>query len=538
MIALKPVRPPISLEREYHKKLKRLIKAMNESLYAGIRSVYKEIAPQVVADGALGDTQSRIRQLTAEWQKQFDQEAEKLADWFAGKEQGYVVRNLQAQMRKSNLARVGFDLNFSYHSQREKDIFKAIVAENVNLIKSIASEHLTKVEGVVMRGIQTGHDLSTMSENLEESFGVTERRAAMIARDQTNKATSNLTRARLLDYGVKKGQWMHTSAGKTYRDSHVDMDGEIYDIEQGCFDPDYGDYIQPAELVNCHCVCIPVIDAGEDEEQPEEEQEEEKEEQQEEPEEELFTPAATIKEANAFAEKLFDVTADYKGLDLRVANQVNESAWYTFKEFPEVTERVEYLGESHNRVQLAKARYSQEVEEKLEKWGVQRGTKSWNDLYNHSMRSFASSNRISSNVYATSYSNFTGKVWEGTNGICVNKANAKEALKMEQSLKRDVSSGFHPLGCDTIKSVIDHELAHQVDRMMDFANSKEFKDAFKGVSRAEIEKGVSRYATTNRHEFIAEAWAEYCNNPNPRPLAKKMGELLKEYYKKWKKGQK
>jgi hypothetical protein len=38
------------------------------------------------------------------------------------------------------------------------------------------------------------------------------------------------------------------------------MDGEIYDIEQGCYDPDYGDYVQPGELVNCHCVCIPVID--------------------------------------------------------------------------------------------------------------------------------------------------------------------------------------------------------------------------------------------------------------------------------------
>jgi hypothetical protein len=42
------------------------------------------------------------------------------------------------------------------------------------------------------------------------------------------------------------------------------MDGEIYDLEQGCYDDDYGDYVQPAELVNCRCVCIPVIDFGGD----------------------------------------------------------------------------------------------------------------------------------------------------------------------------------------------------------------------------------------------------------------------------------
>lgn len=260
MIALKPVRPPIALERAYHRKIRKLLREMNESLYDNLRQVYREIEPQVVGDGALGDVQTRIRRLVAEWEKRFEDEAYFLAEWFGNQSREYVARNLQQQMRKSKLAQVGFDLKFSYMSQREKDAFGAIVAENVNLIKSIASQHLTNVTGVVLRGIETGHDLSTVTKSLKESFGVSERRAAMIARDQTNKSTSNLSRARLLVYGVEKGKWMHTSAGKTYRHSHVEMDGEIYDLNQGCYDPDYGGYIQPAELVNCHCVCVPVID--------------------------------------------------------------------------------------------------------------------------------------------------------------------------------------------------------------------------------------------------------------------------------------
>jgi uncharacterized protein with gpF-like domain len=105
-----------------------------------------------------------------------------------------------------------------------------------------------------------------MTDDLEHSFGVTERRAAMIARDQTAKATNNLSRQRLLDYGVKYGKWMHTSSGKTYRESHMEMDGEIYDLEQGCFDIDYGGYIQPGELVNCKCCCIPVLDFSKEDE--------------------------------------------------------------------------------------------------------------------------------------------------------------------------------------------------------------------------------------------------------------------------------
>jgi len=33
-------------------------------------------------------------------------------------------------------------------------------------------------------------------------------------------------------------------------------------------------------------------------------------------------------------------------------------------------------------------------------------------------------------------------------------------------------------------------------------------------------------------EFVSEAWAEYCNNPKPRPLAKKIGELIEKEYKR------
>ena len=152
-------------------------------------------------------------------------------------------------------------------SQKERQTFAAIVAENVSLIKSIARESLTQVEGVVLRSIEDGHDLETLTERLHKQFGVSERRAAMIARDQTNKATNNLSRQRLLSYGVTKGVWMHTSAGKTYRETHEldhthgGMNGQEYDIREGCFDPNpnVSRNIQPGELVNCRCVCRPLI---------------------------------------------------------------------------------------------------------------------------------------------------------------------------------------------------------------------------------------------------------------------------------------
>lgn len=261
MRTLRPVRIPIAVEKEYHRKLKAFVRDMDKSLFWWLRADYRK-----VSDSAFDDMNKRMKQLRRQWEKKAGEEAGKIALWFATQVQKYTTNNLCRQMKRYKLASLGFDLKFTYHSQKEREIFRSIVAQNVNLIESIASEHLTQVQGIIMRGVETGHDLSQMTEDLESSFGVTERRAAMIARDQTAKATNNLSRQRLMDYGVKYGKWLHTASGKTYRESHVDMDGTIYDIEQGCFDDDYGDYIQPGELVNCRCLCVPVLDFSKEDE--------------------------------------------------------------------------------------------------------------------------------------------------------------------------------------------------------------------------------------------------------------------------------
>lgn len=265
MRALRPIRPPVSIEKEYRDKLLKLVKEMDDSLMYWLTAKYRQAESEIVGDGALGDLTTEIRKQSERWKKRFQEESATLSTWFATAIRSYVAYNLTNQMRKSGLVKLGFDLKYSYRSQKERMVFRSIVEQNVNLIKSIEEEYLKDVSGVVFRNIETGHDLARMRDELHKTYGVTERRARMIARDQTNKATNNLSRRRLLDYGVTKAKWLHTSTGKTYRESHVEMDGTIYSIEEGCFDDDYGGYIQPGELVNCHCACIPIIGESKEE---------------------------------------------------------------------------------------------------------------------------------------------------------------------------------------------------------------------------------------------------------------------------------
>lgn len=259
---LKPIFPPAGIEREYEKRLKKAVREMEKSCVYWLRAKYRANESRIVGDSATDDLLKAFRKLLRQWERNFRELADVLPKWFVTKIRGYVTGNLAAQTKPLRDAGLGFNLKFSYMSQRERQTFQAIVKENVNLIKSIVRESLTQVEGIVLRNIEAGHDLARMTEDLHKQFGVSERRARMIARDQTNKATNNLSRQRLLDYGVTKGIWMHTASGKTYRETHEnDMDGQEYDIREGCFDPDekVNRHIQPAELVNCYCVCRPLI---------------------------------------------------------------------------------------------------------------------------------------------------------------------------------------------------------------------------------------------------------------------------------------
>jgi hypothetical protein len=86
-----------------------------------------------------------------------------------------------------------------------------------------------------------------------------------------------------------------------------------------------------------------------------------------------------------------------------------------------------------------------------------------------------------------------------------------------------------------LKSVFDHEVGHSLFRFLELSKDKELNELFTSQTKNAIIKGLSEYASEKFTDFVAEGWAEYRNNPNPRPLAKKIGEIILERYAKWKK---
>lgn len=253
---LRPVRPNIGLAIAYQKKIDRLIREMDASVSYWIEAAYSANPPAAMAfDDILpaNALKRAISLLKKRWLRNFATAAPKLAAYFALAAQDRTDKQLKKILRDG-----GFSVKFQ-QTQAMKDIVQATTAENVSLIKSIPEKYLTEVEGLVMRSVSRGRDMGYLSKELQKRYGVTKRRAALIARTQNQMATANMNRVRNVELGITKATWRHSMGGKVPRPTHLANNGKTYDIAKGWFDPHEKRWIQPGELINCRCVSIPII---------------------------------------------------------------------------------------------------------------------------------------------------------------------------------------------------------------------------------------------------------------------------------------
>lgn len=258
------------LHRAYASKLTGLVRELSDSVTWWIRAEYRRQLPRVErleATPVTGltarppaqdasparDLLARLRQQSRRWRKKFDEKGTAYAAWFAQR----ALTTATATARQSLSDAAGFTVPMPM-TRNVNNVIQAVVAENVNLIKSISAQYFTEVEGLVLRSVRAGRDIAYLTDELERRYGITRRRALTIARDQNNKASAAISRARMQDAGVRLGIWRHTSGSRHPRPSHEAADGQVFDLTEGLLID--GRMIFPGEEVNCGCRFAPVIE--------------------------------------------------------------------------------------------------------------------------------------------------------------------------------------------------------------------------------------------------------------------------------------
>lgn len=248
--------PNAGYTSKYRREIKRLIKAMHEDTRREIMGLYgvtvQDAKPKNKNDKTLVEVMALLRK---KWYRIFERRSKEMSRWLAETVKKRTRKDVIKQLKE-----IGLAITPNY-SDTEKVVIEEIVKSGVDLIKTIPQNYLREVQETVNEAVKVGGDRQAIRESIVDKFDhplvqtekQAERRAELIAKDQVQKATQDFAMENAKAYGATKAEWIHIPGEFTSRVTHIQMDGQIFDIDVGLFDDDVGDYVKPGELPYCMC---------------------------------------------------------------------------------------------------------------------------------------------------------------------------------------------------------------------------------------------------------------------------------------------
>jgi uncharacterized protein with gpF-like domain len=258
-VTVRAIHASAAVHAWYFAELDKRVSEMNAQVTRYVLAAYGQTEPSEMAHDAPRNPslllRAALRKWGGLWVSKFDGLSLELGKKFANRSFSIT----QTQMRAA-LKDAGFTVKFA-PTPGAAAAYHAVVAEQVNLIKSIPQQYLKDVESKVWGSVMKGADMHALSVDLRKTYGITRDRAAIIARDQNNKAKAIIERTRRQELGITHAIWQHSAGGRVPRATHVAMSGKAYPLAHGMWDADEGAYVLPGELINCRCTSKAIIPA-------------------------------------------------------------------------------------------------------------------------------------------------------------------------------------------------------------------------------------------------------------------------------------
>lgn len=255
---IKPIELPKDIGIRYNAELQRMVRDIQREINKNVTPQIKYLAPEYTADSWVDTIQSAIELLKNRLSgPTFKRFAERVATSFVT---SINERNLKTMGKQFG----SFGIDVMTGNKTVNDFLQASIAENVQLITSIQTQYLDRVETLVLTNMRAGLRPSAIQRQLQDQFGVTKNRARFIARDQLSKATSGLSRKRMQASGIEFFQWV-TSKDSRVRSRHDKIANKLTAYGRGIYRwddlpiSDDGQPIAPGDDYNCRCIARPVL---------------------------------------------------------------------------------------------------------------------------------------------------------------------------------------------------------------------------------------------------------------------------------------
>ena len=243
---LEPMKSSIAIERKLSKTLARFSNSVNRSVFKYILSELKmeRDIPQAFFN-SLDNLEARLTQ-TAK-------------DIGAATTNGFIASI--EKLVNASYKRQGLEFSIMGRSEIvEKTIFKSYNSI-LDLIVSIPSQIVGAYKQELLNGVGD-FNRERIAQIAENIGGVSRRKAELIARDQTHKATTNYAMARASSLGFDYYVWdtSHDERVSTGKGGHKQLQGRIYRYDKDTAIVDsYGNVGHCGSRVNCRCVPLTLM---------------------------------------------------------------------------------------------------------------------------------------------------------------------------------------------------------------------------------------------------------------------------------------
>lgn len=234
------IKPDKSIEIKYRKTLIALVREIGAFNASFIKSL------DLVKDSKFSDYES---QFNAKFSSRIDKLSKDYPEKFLGQSD---AAHKKAFINEIN-SKLGINLTsiLRDRSDRVGRVVSHRIKENSDLIVSLAGDFKQQAREAIHETFLNGYDGETLRARLEHIEGVTESRAELIARDQTQKVCSELNGARQKDIGIKGYIWSGIDDGRE-RETHIENNGKRFD-----WDSPPEETGHPGEDINCRCTPDP-----------------------------------------------------------------------------------------------------------------------------------------------------------------------------------------------------------------------------------------------------------------------------------------
>lgn len=239
----------LAAEREYLKALRTILREM-------ARETREGIVPLAVAE--IAASRALVRDVDRSW----FQRLIRLTVDLAISVEGMVGRilSLEAERHTDRFMEtakraLGVDLAAVVRQEDLADYLEAAALRNAGLIKGLSDDMVKRVQTTVTNSVINGRSATELRAELTRQFQIEDRRAQLIARDQTAKLNSDLNRIRHQQAGVTEYTW-RTSADERVRPRHHELEGKVYKYgeptgaEEG---------LPPGQPIQCRCIAQAII---------------------------------------------------------------------------------------------------------------------------------------------------------------------------------------------------------------------------------------------------------------------------------------